>query len=289
LRRPLVQMGCGASPKAKPVEPQPVAPAAAAPSEGPKTPSKESEIPPKKLLAIKAAFQAIDTNKSGSIDTKELSVLVGKVGAALSEKDQQDLLKTMDKDGSTTISFAEFTEWVVHSEGLDDAIANWTTTKGLGEVHNAAIAGDAAKIKSLIEAGGLVNARDVTDVTPLHYAARVGKAEAATALIEMKADVTAVTSDAGRMPLHAAAENGSVEVIKILVAAGAPLDAKDVRERTPLHWACCSSREEAAIELINCGADLNVKSAAGYTPYAMAQDWSTMQLADLIESKGGAR
>merc|ERR1740130_1255318 len=226
---------------------------------------------------------------SGSIDTKELSGLVEKVGAALSVQDQEDLMKSMDRDGSTSITFAEFVEWVLHAEGLDDAIANWTTTKGLGEVHNAAIAGDAAKIKSLVEAGGQVNARDVTDVTPLHYAARVGKAESATALLEMKADVTAVTSDAGRMPLHAAAENGSVAVIQILLAAGAPLDAKDVRERTPLHWACCSSREEAAAALLDAGADVHVKSAAGYTPYAMAQDWSTMQLADLIQAKGGGR
>jgi len=284
-------MGCGATPKQGKDEagaaPAPGAAPAAAPA--PAEP-KQPEVPPKKLIAIKAAFQAIDADGSGRINAKELKGLLDKIGQNdLSDQDKEALLKSMDKDSGGEIDFAEFVEWVLANAGANDAVANWSSNKGLGDVHHAAIAGDAEKIKSLVAAGSQVTARDINDVTPLHYACRFGKAESAKALIECKADVSAIASDTKRMPLHAAAENGSTEVIEILLAAGAEVNALDGRLRTPLHWACCSSREAAAALLLESGADVNGKSSAGYTPFAFAQDWSTMALADMVAAKGGTR
>lgn len=282
-------MGCSASVADKAKE-QPKVAVSTAPAQGNvQEESQVPEYPPLKLFAIKDAFRAIDADNSGNISAKELQNLIRKVDKDLSEQEKQDLLKSIDRDGDEAIDFSEFIAWVLANEGRGDAIAKWATNKGLGDIHKASIAGDASKLKDLILAGGNVNACDITDVTPLHYACRVGKCEAVKALIDMKANLSAVTSDTKRMPLHAAAENGTPQVVEILLAAGAPLDALDVRQRTPLHWACCQNREKAASVLLNAGANVNVKSAAGYTPFAMAQDWGAYSMSNLLASKGGVR
>ena len=41
----------------------------------------------------------------------------------------------------------------------------------------------------------------------------------------------------GRTALHIAVQNGKVNCVKVLVNAGAPLDAKDQRGRTPIDIA----------------------------------------------------
>jgi len=279
-------MGCGASAKKPKEGQQQPAPAKTEQSTEPDRP----EVPPRKLLALKAAFQNIDKNNSVRIDTSELKGLLSKVGQDdLSDEDRATILKTMDKNDDSKIEFREFVEWVLEQEGTNDAVANWSLNKGLSDIHQAAIAGDADKIRSLCDAGAKVNCGDFNDVSPLHYAARVGKPLAVQALLEMKADISARTSDTKRMPIHAAADNGSAEVVKLLLDNSAEVNAKDGRERTPLHWAACSSREHAAAELLKAKADVDAKSVAGYTPFAMAQDWSTTSLANMIAEYGGKR
>jgi len=269
-------MGCGSSAK---------------PSQAPR-PEKASgrEVPPRKLQAIRAAFKVFDTDGSGAINGSELKALLEKISTDdLSEADRGELLKSMDTDKGGQIEFEEFAQWVMKNEGADDAISDWSLAKGLGKLHEAAIKDDVDTIRSLIEAGEKVSVCDISDVTPLHFACRVGKTAAAEALLEKKADISARTSDAGRMPLHAAAEKGTSKIVEMLLAANAEVNALDGRDRTPLHWACASGRNEAALLLLNAKADVNGKSSGGYTPFAMAQDWSSTILADLIAKHGGTR
>jgi len=279
-------MGCGASGKKSEGQQQP----ASSKTEQRNAQPDGPEVPPRKLLALKAAFQNIDNNNSGRIDASELQALLSKVGQDdLSDEDRAAILKAMDKNDDSKIEFREFVEWVLEQEGSHDAIANWSLNKGLSDIHQAAIAGDVGQIRSLCDAGAKVNCGDFNDVSPLHYAARVGKPLAAQALLEKKADISARTSDTKRMPIHAAAENGSAEVVKLLLSHSAEVNGKDGRERTPLHWAACRSREHAAAELLKAKADVSAKSIAGYTPFAMAQDWSTTTLANMIKEYGGKR
>ena len=46
----------------------------------------------------------------------------------------------------------------------------------------------------------------------------------------------------GSTPLHCAAADGAVEVVKALLDAGADVTAKDNEERTPIHLACSDSK-----------------------------------------------
>lgn len=66
--------------------------------------------------------------------------------------------------------------------------------------------------------------------------------------------------------LSRAAERGDVKALGLLLRAGLDVDARDVREWTPLMVAAFHGRETAAKLLIECGANPRARDRAGYTP-----------------------
>lgn len=55
--------------------------------------------------------------------------------------------------------------------------------------------------------------------------------------------------------LHKAASKGSVEVVQVLLAAGARLDDKDEDERIPLQWAAANYHMNVVQALLAAGED----------------------------------
>jgi ankyrin repeat protein len=76
--------------------------------------------------------------------------------------------------------------------------------------------------------------------TPLLYAARDGRSEAARLLIEAGADIEKADAD-GVTPLLTAIVNGHMDVVRLLLDAGANVNARDWYGRTPL-WAAVDYR-----------------------------------------------
>ena len=70
-------------------------------------------------------------------------------------------------------------------------------------------------------------------------------------------------------PLHVAAWN----VIGALLDAGAKLNARDKRERTPLHKAAGRGHPEAVAALLDAGARPNAGDEDGRTPLHEAASW----------------
>ncbi|ORY56968.1 uncharacterized protein BCR38DRAFT_414280 [Pseudomassariella vexata] len=71
-------------------------------------------------------------------------------------------------------------------------------------------------------------------------------------------------------PLHWAAANGHVNVVAVLVEAGAELNATDSEGWTPLFWASFRGHISTAETLLHAGAGYQVKSKRGLT----ALDWA---------------
>mmetsp|Transcript_30139 Transcript_30139/g.96965 ORF Transcript_30139/g.96965 Transcript_30139/m.96965 type:complete len:204 (+) Transcript_30139:1056-1667(+) len=68
-------------------------------------------------------------------------------------------------------------------------------------------------------------------------------------------------------PLHYAALNGHLEIVKILIEKGVNVSARDDWDRTPLHWAAYNGHVEVAKELIANGANVMAKTKGDCTPY----------------------
>ena len=114
------------------------------------------------------------------------------------------------------------------------------------EIHDAAKAGDLAKVTALLKANpNLSKARDGIGLTPLHYAAATGRDDVAAFLLDNNADVNAM-DDNGLTPLHYAAAFGRMGVPELLLARKADVNAKDNRGRTPLFYAESTHHQSVA-------------------------------------------
>ena len=103
----------------------------------------------------------------------------------------------------------------------------------------------------LAEAGAGVNTAYGSALTRV---IELGSARAVKALIANGADVNEVAK--GGTPLHLAAKNRHPEVVKVLVASDADIDAKDNTGRTPLDWAIRNELAIAVEALAEAGARL---------------------------------
>lgn len=101
--------------------------------------------------------------------------------------------------------------------------------------------------------------------TPLHWAAQHGHVEVVRTLIDNGANVNA-RDVFGRTPLHLAVSHP--RVIALLLEAGANVDARDSLSNTPLHRAVPSI--ESVDALIRAGADVRAENTSGNSPLDIA-------------------
>ena len=87
--------------------------------------------------------------------------------------------------------------------------------------------------------------------------------------------------------IHTAAYKGNIEAVKQHLDAGADVNAKGYRERTPLHYAAHGGQKEIAELLIAAGADVNAKIEDGRTPLDRAEETNNKETADLLRKHGG--
>ncbi len=75
----------------------------------------------------------------------------------------------------------------------------------------------------------------------------------------------------GQTPLHWMATLGDVAGIRLLLEAGAAMDAVDNQGNTPLHEAVACRQTAAARMLVDRGADLYVRNNSGLTALGLAE------------------
>jgi cytohesin len=89
-------------------------------------------------------------------------------------------------------------------------------------------------VQAELDKGGDVNAKDGWEWTPLHQAAIGGYREIVELLIAKGADVNAKERYIGSTPLHFAAANRRNELVELLIAKGADVNTKNKNGDTPL-------------------------------------------------------
>ena len=147
--------------------------------------------------------------------------------------------------------------------------------------------GDLVVVKALLEKDpSLLNARGAYDRTPLLEAVLSRQPGICEFLLEKGADFNLVNKE-GFAPLHFAAFLGETELVKMLVAKGAPLTANaNVIGATPLDLAVGAGRREMVDLLIAKGAPLNLKDKKGNTPLLKAVLSGQSEIAGLLVHKG---
>ena len=147
----------------------------------------------------------------------------------------------------------------------------------------SANAGDLEMVRFFIEQGIDVNGADKLGNTPLQAAAAAGNVPMVKLLLAKGAKVDAAVMDAGKVrkgpvalnhltALMFAAPFGTPDLVRTLIDAGANVNARDIREMTPLMLAVSSETQNAEVVrlLLEKGADTRAKSAFGET----ALDWA---------------
>jgi uncharacterized protein len=125
--------------------------------------------------------------------------------------------------------------------------------------------------------------------TALHYAGFFGKADVAHILLESGAKVDVSTQNAFvNQPLHAAAAGRHLEVCRILLAAGADVNATQHGGYTPLHEAAQAGDVELAELFLSAGADPLARSDEDQTPAETADAAGHPDLARRIREVAAA-
>ena len=150
------------------------------------------------------------------------------------------------------------------------------------DIHKAVEMGDLATIKKLLKKNPklAVQVNDVKDL-PIRAAILNGHTEVARLLIAHMEDVDA-KNIRDITPLMYAAYAGDEEIARILIAKGADLNLKNVEGRSSLYYAARQGKRETAELLIKNGAEINSKTNSGDTPLRIAIERHHHNIIDLL-------
>lgn len=127
--------------------------------------------------------------------------------------------------------------------------------------------------------------------TALHLAAFMGHAEVARILLDHDADLEAVSRNGiANRPLHAAlAGKGSPEVVELLLARGADVNATAEANVTPIHLAAARGAMDFTRRLLELGADPAARMTDGKLAAAFASERGHPEVADFLNGLSANR
>ena len=163
---------------------------------------------------------------------------------------------------------------VIHAVNLVSEQFSDKTAYVAQEMYSVAMAGNLEQLKALIKSGCPVDAamsKPVGQNAWLGGRWRLG----------------------GSTALHGACTGGHLDVLNVLISAGANLDARRHAQpasdlRTALHVACEQGHESCALRLVEAGAKTDIEDAWGLTPRALALHKGHNDLAKALKKKGAA-
>ena len=126
-------------------------------------------------------------------------------------------------------------------------------------VADAAMKGDRAAVRSSLQQGADVNAAQGDGMTAIHWAARHGDVDLIQMLVGARANLAALTRIGASPPLLLAAENGHVDAVRALLAAGADANAADASGTTALMLAAAAGAPDSIRALLQAGADVHAR------------------------------
>jgi ankyrin repeat protein len=154
------------------------------------------------------------------------------------------------------------------------------------EIQEASAGDDLGTVSALLkEKPDLAFTKDRSGITPLHVAALSGQTQVVDLLLANKADVNA-RDGKGMTPLHLASESGQTRVVDRLLKHHADVNAKSNSGMTPLHLAAESGQKPAVELLLANRADVHASSEDVGTPLHVAVVGGHLGIANLLLARG---
>lgn len=132
---------------------------------------------------------------------------------------------------------------------------------GDSRVSEAAARGDRNAVRSLLQQGADIDGAQGDGSTALHWAALNDDLEMVNLLIAAGANVKVTTREGAITPLFMACQNGNAAIIAALLKAGAPANSVKANGTTALMMAAASGSAPAVKVLLDHGASVNARES----------------------------
>src|SRR5687767_3522287 len=235
------------------------------------------------------------------------AVKAGNATAAAALIQKKVDVNATEADGTTAL------HWAVRNDDaplVDRLIRAGANTKvqnryGVTPIALACENGSASVVGRLLNAGVSANATGPLGETALHLCARTGKPEAVRALLAKGATVDPIENWRGQTPLMWAAAEGHGDAMKVLIEAGADVNARSSiiaweRQRTeeprdkwlppggltPLLFSAREGKVTGVRVLLDAGADINIVDPDRHTPLILALSSGHFDVAGLLIERG---
>ncbi len=130
-----------------------------------------------------------------------------------------------------------------------------------------------------------VDGRDRNGMSAFMYAAQNGHVEVMKLLLQLGATVDSKDNQGGTALIDAAS-SGHVEAVKLLLDNKADPSVKDLEGKTPFLWSCTVGRPAVANIFLDRGADPNARDNQGQSALMIACMGASKELVELLLQKG---
>lgn len=149
---------------------------------------------------------------------------------------------------------------------------------GINDMFLALYEDDIKTVSQKLEQGIDVNAKNDTGQTLLHATQNMDMVKM---LISKGANVNAIDDDS-MTPMF----NKDIDLIKVLVEAGADIMHRTKKGNTTVMWYTYSGYMEAIEYMISLGVDVNAKNEDGQTAYDIAETFGHLKLLKYLKTIG---